>query len=250
MKAVLTYHSIDDSRSPISVSADRWRAHLRWLTGGRVRVLSLADLSAHAADGEDAVAVTFDDGFANSEAALSACAMEALPVSVFVVSGHVGRTNAWGGRTQAGIPTLPLLDWRALQHLATAGVSIECHTATHPALTRLSGDALAAELEGSRDEIRAKLGVPSEHVAYPYGDVDRNVEARAATSFRYGYSTDFRPLGPADSLMRLPRLDMYYFRAPGALEAWGSGAFRRRLATIRLRRAIRARAVGVLTGVR
>src|SRR5690606_37701023 len=60
MRAILTYHSIDESGSPISVSREAFRAHVRWLASGAVKVRPLAEL-VDARDGGDAVAITFDD---------------------------------------------------------------------------------------------------------------------------------------------------------------------------------------------
>ena len=65
MRAILTYHSIDESGSPISVSPDAFRAHHRWLTGGSMKTALLADLISGPDDGQHAVAITFDDGVAN-----------------------------------------------------------------------------------------------------------------------------------------------------------------------------------------
>ncbi|TFG50637.1 MAG: polysaccharide deacetylase, partial [Gemmatimonadales bacterium] len=44
MRAILTYHSIDDSGSPISVAPEQFRAHVRWLQSGVIRVVPLAEL--------------------------------------------------------------------------------------------------------------------------------------------------------------------------------------------------------------
>jgi len=244
VKAILTYHSIDDSGSPISVSAAAWTAHAEWLSQRRVRVLGLDDLIAHPHAGDDAVAVTFDDGFLNARSALETLRAHGLPVTLFVVSGHVGGTNAWGGRVASGIPTLPLLGWDDLEKLLARGVSIEAHTRTHPRLTTLSGVALGDELQGCREDLETRLGVRSTHLAYPYGDFDDAVVATAARSYRAGHTTTFRVMEQAHDRMRLPRLDMYYFGVRGRLEAWGAPGFRRRLAWIRTRRAIRARLPG------
>lgn len=243
MKAILTYHSIDDSGSPISVSPDAWAAHARWLSSGQVRVLDPDELIAHRDDEGDAVAITFDDGFLNVREAVEALRSNGMPVTLFVVSGHAGRTNAWGGRDQPGIPTLPLLGWTDLERLAARGASIQAHTRTHPPLTRLSGDALDDELQGAREDLHARLGVNSTHVAYPYGDVNDAVATHAASRYAFGHTTDFQPLKSDDRPMLLPRLDMYYFRTPGRLEAWGQPGFRARIAWIRARRALRARLV-------
>ena len=44
MRAILTYHTIDDSGSPISVSPAVFQTQVQWLAEGPVRVLSLEDL--------------------------------------------------------------------------------------------------------------------------------------------------------------------------------------------------------------
>jgi peptidoglycan/xylan/chitin deacetylase (PgdA/CDA1 family) len=239
MKAILTYHSIDESGSPISISESTFADHARWLMSGRVRVLSLDGLMAHPADGPDAVAVTFDDGFANIGRAAASLAAAGVPVTVFAVTGHIGATNEWGGRPQTGIPTLPLLGWADLERLAAAGVRIEAHTRAHPHLTGVSADALDIELAGCRQDLRARLGIETQHLAYPYGDLDDAVVTRAARHYQFGYTTEFRVLRADDAPLRLPRIDMYYFRDAGAVEGWGSPSFARRLAWIRARRAIR-----------
>lgn len=244
MKATLTYHSIDDSGSPISVSSSAFAAHLRWLTNAGVRVLSLAALASHPDDADNAVAVTFDDGFLNVRNAVNSLRDNGVPVTVFVVSGHIGGTNAFGGRASPRVPTLPLLSWTDLEHLVARGASIEAHTRSHPDLTGISIGELEDELLGCREELHARLGVRSTHVAYPYGSVNQTVAARAAIHFRFGHTTDLRDMTTADRPLGLPRLDMYYFQAPGVLETLGSPAFGRRIAWCRARRMIRTRLLG------
>jgi peptidoglycan/xylan/chitin deacetylase (PgdA/CDA1 family) len=246
VKATLTYHSIDDSGSPVSLPPRVFEAHLRWLTSGRIRVVPLDDLPAHPDDGGDAVAVTFDDGFLNVREGVDTLLASGVPVSLFVVSGRVGQTNAWREGGDPGVPTLPLLGWADLERLAARGATIAAHTRTHPRLTHLSGRSVDDELAGGREDLRVRLGAESVHIAYPYGDVNAAVTARAAKSYRFGHTTDFRVLAAAakDAPLLLPRLDMYYFQAPGSLEAWGTPRFRRRVAWCRLRRAAR-RSIGV-----
>jgi peptidoglycan/xylan/chitin deacetylase (PgdA/CDA1 family) len=241
MKAILTYHSIDDSGSPVSISPAVFAAHQRWLARGRVRVLPLAELVADDGAHGDAVAITFDDAFANTAAPIAALLGDGLPVTVFAVSGHVGGTNAWDGREQRGIPTLPLMGWDDLARLAARGAAIECHTRRHPVLTRVPAGRLDEELAGSADDLEKRLGVRSTHLAYPYGQVNRAVVDLASRYFRYGYTTEFRPVGPAVQPLECPRLDMYYCRTSGDIEGWGSRSFARRLEWIRFRRAVKRR---------
>ena len=142
MRAVLTYHSIDDSGSPISVSPEAFERHVRWLASGRVQVTTIDDLAACSVDAQ-AVALTFDDGFENfATRAAPLLTAQGFPVTLFVVTDRVGGTNQWNGRPAPGIPTLPLLDWGALEKLVTAGVTLGAHTSnsSRSHASRPSGD--------------------------------------------------------------------------------------------------------------
>ena len=227
MRAILTYHSVDPSGSVISIDEAEFRRHVAWLASGAARVTGLAQLPA-APGATDAVALTFDDAFANfSRCAWPLLREHGLPATLFVVSGHAGRTNAWGGRDAPRIPTLPLLDWDALGRLAEEGVTLGAHSRTHPDLRTLTGVALADELEGCAEDIGARAGTRPTAFAYPYGAVNRRVAEAATRHYSHAVTTELRPLREAESAHALPRLDAYYLRAPGRLEGWGTPAFRR-----------------------
>jgi len=229
MRAILTYHSIDSSGSPVSVSEETFRAHGRFLGSGRVGVVPLADLPT-LPDEEDAVALTFDDGFLNfSRLAMPLLVDLGLPATVFVVSDAVGTTNAWGGREVPGIPTLPLMGWKELHSVRDAGFEIGAHTRHHPDLTTVSGEQLEDETAGCVDRISAELGERPHSFAYPYGAVNEAVARHSRRLFERSVTTELRPLAPDDDTALLPRLDAWYFRQPGALEGWGTSSFRRRL---------------------
>jgi peptidoglycan/xylan/chitin deacetylase (PgdA/CDA1 family) len=134
--------------------------------------------------------------------------------------------------------------WADLEHLMARGAEIAPHTRHHRRLTTLSDDALDEEVGGSFADLRQRLGAESQHFAYPYGDVDTRVAARVASHCRWGHTTDFRPLRAGDQPMRLPRLDMYYFNRPEALDTWARAGFLRRIQGIRARRWVRARLAG------
>jgi peptidoglycan/xylan/chitin deacetylase (PgdA/CDA1 family) len=240
MRAILTYHSIDDSGSPISVPPAVFRQHVQWMARSGIRVLPLADLLMHDRDhASPAVAITFDDGFKNFMGAADQLKRAGFPVTLFVVTGHVGATNAWGGKPEPGIPTLPLLDWTDLERLVANDVRIGAHTRTHPRLTSLPAPQAREELDSCLEDLQRRLGVHASHVAYPYGAVDEQIAAMAASRFQAGLTTRFGPLAPDDAPMWIPRLDMYYFRRPGALERWGTPAFHRHIRSVRLRRRLR-----------
>ncbi len=248
MRAILTYHSIDPSGSPISVAPEEFRGHVRWLASGAVRVVPLAELLA-VPEGQDAVALTFDDGFANFGAIAAPLLRDrALPATVFVVAGHVGGSNAWGGRPDARVPTLPLLDWEGLGRLREWGVTLGAHTRTHPHLTRLSAAGRADELHGALETIRERTGRAPDQFAYPYGDLDAGVVEAVRSLYRLAVTTELRALRGSEDAVRLPRLDMFYWRAPGRLEGWGSAPFNRTLWLRAQARRVRGALARVLGG--
>jgi peptidoglycan/xylan/chitin deacetylase (PgdA/CDA1 family) len=240
MRAILTYHSIDQTRSVISIAPEVFREHVQWIADRGIRVLPLDDLlGADASDGRDAIAITFDDGFANVEGAARLLSQHGFPSTVFVVSAHVGGTNEWGGRPDAGIPTLPLLGWQDLERLATHGVTIGAHTRSHARLTVLDAAAAEDEMDACAAELRTRLGNAVRHYAYPSGDVNGAIAALAAKRFATSVTTRFSVLTGEDQPMWLPRLDMYYFRRPGAIRSWGTWRFGPRVWSVRTRRRVR-----------
>lgn len=232
MKAILTYHSVDDSGSAVSVSPDTFRRHVRWLASGRVRVVTVPELLA-LPPASDAVAITFDDGLRSfGDVAAPLLAEHGLPVTLFVVCDRVGTTSAWAdAATRRGpkVPAFPLLDWPALRQLADRGVELGAHTRTHRELTRVRGAALAEEVDGCAARIAAETGRRPRAFAYPYGAVDGAALAVVERAYDWACTTELRALAAEDRPHLLPRLDAYYLQAPGALESWGSAAFRRRL---------------------
>jgi peptidoglycan/xylan/chitin deacetylase (PgdA/CDA1 family) len=234
VRAILTYHSIDESGSVISLPPSVFAQQVTWLRSGRVRVTSIPELLALPPDA-DAVTLTFDDGFCNF-ATEAAPLLRGLPVTLFVVTDHVGRSNDWHGHSAAGIPTMPLLDWESLGRLADAGVELGAHTRTHPDLRKLTASALEDELSGSAARLAAETGIAPDSFAYPYGSVDPPTAAAVARTFRWACTSELRSLEQRERAVELPRLDMYYFRQPGQLESWGSPAFHAYLACRRLLR--------------
>lgn len=229
MRAILMYHSIDSSGSVISVDPGTFRRQARWLAGGRVRVVPLEEL-VEQPDEQDAVALTFDDGFANfGEVAAPVLQELGLPATLFVVTDRAGGTNDWDGAPAPGIPTLPLLGWEVLGRLAERGITLGAHSRTHSRLSRQDSARQRDEIAGSAERLAMETGRRPAAFAYPYGDLNAGAAAVAAEVFPLACTTEFRPVRQGDPSHLLPRLDMYYFREPGRLESWGSVRFRWRL---------------------
>lgn len=229
MRAILTYHSIDGSASPVSVAPDQWRAHGAFLASGAVRVLPLREL-LQAPEDADAVALTFDDAFRNfMTEALPVLEEYGLPATVFAVADRAGATNAWDGASVPGIPTLPLMTWDELGQAQARGVEVGSHTRTHPHLPALAPRQVEDEVAGAAETFERHLGVVPAAFAYPYGSVDATSARIVGRIHAVACTTELRPLAAAEDPALLPRLDMYYLRDAGRLEQWGSTGFRMRL---------------------
>jgi peptidoglycan/xylan/chitin deacetylase (PgdA/CDA1 family) len=244
VKAVIMYHSLDRSGSPISLNPETFARHVRWLASGRVRVVPLERLSGDSAAG-DAVALTFDDAFLNfASVAAPLLAEYDLPSTLFVVSGCAGGTNAWGGVIDPRVPTLDLLDWDAIGALVRDGVAIGAHTRSHPRLGAIGSMQITDEVAGCSEDIYRHVGMRPATFAYPFGEVTPTAAQCVRTHYAYACTTDLRVLSAREDPAHLPRLDAYYLQKPGSLESWGSPAFtrfiRRRALARRLRSRLRA----------
>ena len=237
MKAILTYHSIDSSDSVISITEQTFARHLAWLRT-HVPVVPLDELRS--IPNEHAVAITFDDGFQNfADVALPVLRTYGMPVTVFAATDYVGRTNEWSVRAGPAVPHLPLMGWAALERIADLGVSIGSHTRTHPRLNRVDASQLQDEIAGSAQIITDRLGKTPRAFAYPYGDYDVTALEAARCTYATAVTTELRAVEPSDDALQLPRLDAYYFKRAGVLEAFGTAGFRRFLWVRRHGRAVR-----------
>jgi peptidoglycan/xylan/chitin deacetylase (PgdA/CDA1 family) len=239
MRAIVTYHSIDGSGSAISIDVETFERQLEALIERGIPVLPLERL-ATVPPGGSAVALTFDDALVSfAERAWPALRRRGLPVTVFAPVDRLGSDNAWGGRAEAGIPRVEVLDGEALRRLVGEGLAVGSHGVTHRDLRELPAEALERELEESRDRLEALTGVRPRAIAYPYGGVDRRVAAAARRHYELGVTTVLRPLRAGEDALLLPRLDAWYLRGPGWPDAWGTRRMRTYLAARRTLRAAR-----------
>jgi len=216
MRLCLCYHAVSPSwPAPLSVTPGALRSQLSELVGRGFRGVTFTEL-VRATGGEKLLAVTFDDSY-RSVGALARPILDelALPGTVFVPTAFADREvpMAWPGIDQwlssEHRDELIPMSWGELAGLADAGWEIGSHTRTHPKLTRVSDDELAAELSGSKQDLERALGRPCTSLAYPYGDHDDRVVAAAD---RAGYDTaGTLPKGfGGASALRWPRVGVYH----------------------------------------
>jgi peptidoglycan/xylan/chitin deacetylase (PgdA/CDA1 family) len=234
MRAVLTFHSIDDLPGPLSYSPAGLNALLDALAEAKLPVLTLDALLAD--QSTQGVALTFDDGIATVfTAAMPILAGRQIPAHVFVITNQVGRDNRWPGQPANATP-FKLMDWDQLERLQASGFTIEAHTASHPDLRTLSDAEIDGEMEDADATVEQRLGRRPRYFAYPYGYHDSRVRAIAAKRYAGCFTTKLDYLGASTELDAIPRLDAHYLRSPDFVRALPG---KRAQAYIALRRALR-----------
>jgi peptidoglycan/xylan/chitin deacetylase (PgdA/CDA1 family) len=216
---ILTYHSLDDTGSVVSVSPAMFRRHLARLRAAGYAALPLCEalawLEQPACADQRIVALTFDDGYASvHQHALPLLASYGWRATVFPVSDYVGQGNAWRGQPLS-IPPARLLSWDDLRTLASMGWEIGAHSRTHPDLTRLGDRALDDQVLGPKLALQDRLGEAVRAFAYPYGRYDARVQEHVQAVYAAACTTKMGIAGQTSDRCALERIDMWYFSRAG-----------------------------------
>lgn len=213
---ILTYHSLDESGSVISVRPADFAKHMRSLHNRGLRAVSLAELLHVLQDQrnwERTVAITFDDGFENIyHHAMPVLAGYGFAATVFLVSDYCEKDNDWPGQA-AHVPRLPLLRWSQVREMAAVGIQFGAHTKTHPNLNRLSDVAAREEILGSKKAIEDRVQHRVDAFAYPYGAYNSLTRGVVREHFGVACSADLGYVRPGCDPVALERLDAFYLRS-------------------------------------
>lgn len=213
---ILTYHSLDDSGSIISVAPDCFRRQMTALSDWGFRGIRLVDLldarQGRAKLGGRPLVLTFDDGFRNVREHAAPILMElGFRATIFAVAGYCGQSNDWPSQPP-GIPRLPLLSRGELREMADAGFEIGAHGVSHAPLAHVGPRAARVEVEDSKAILEQMLGHEVATFAYPYGSTDPAVEALVAARYRGACGVEMGWSKVDDPPHRLSRIDAYYLR--------------------------------------
>ena len=223
---VLCYHAVSGSwPSPLAVRPEFLHRQVSALIKRGYRGTRFTEAVTSNA-GARVFAVTFDDSYASvASLAFPVLARLGVPATIFMPT----RADRNGFRDWEGIREWSATQWRdelkgaswsQLRELVAAGWEIGSHSRTHPDLTSITDAELRDELEGSRDDCEAELGVRCSSIAYPYGLVDhRVVEAARQTGYCAGAALAVEGVrGGARQPLCWPRLAVY--RGDGPARFW------------------------------
>ena len=167
---VLLYHRMASSPDDhYAVSPAAFAEHVQAILASNRTALTISQLAdVLAGPGnrheEGYVAVTFDDGYAETLDAVRSLTALGLCATVYVTTGWIG---APGMLTSDQLKALA--DMRDVLELGA-------HTVSHPHLDELQRREIEAEIVDSRDALR-EFDVPVRTFAYPHGAYDSSVRA-------------------------------------------------------------------------
>lgn len=210
MKAIITFHSIDDRGSVLSFPPATFAKLVTELLDSDITICTLDQLLSPATD--NAITITFDDGMRSVyEHALPVLKDANVPSHLYLTTGYVGGKNNWPTQP-AGAPSFDMMSWQEVEACAEAGMYIESHTVSHPNLCQLSPEQIEEECESADQRITKQFGRRPRHFAYPYGIYDARVAELVGQKYQTCVTTALLPLGRKLSPAQLPRLDSYYLQ--------------------------------------
>jgi len=170
---ILMYHYVgdlpedaDEYRVNLTISTERFRAHLEYLQSTEYTPISLYDLHSALIIGTQLpprpIILTFDDGYANHFD------------NAFPILQDYGFTGTFFVITDRADNTDPAhLNWTQIQQMAVAGMDIESHTKSHPDLRNRDFDFLVFQVLGSIESINAHIDEETRMFSYPAGRYDQ-----------------------------------------------------------------------------
>lgn len=233
---VLTYHRVNDvhPRDRLSVTTRAFAAQMEALADSRRPVVPLAAaIGALRGDGPalppGAVALTFDDGFADNRSdALPILERLGFPAAFFVVTRAIGSPGTLE-RYRRCCDADRMLGWEEVRDLRSRGHAIGGHGRTHRELADLSADEARAEAEGSLRDIEERLGERPRLFCYPRGSENARVRRIVADAgFEAACTVRPGPNPPGTDLLALRRTEVsgdddlvdFRFKLDGGFDAW------------------------------
>ena len=203
--AILLYHHVSSSTpASTSISPEAFKSHMEYLDAHHT-VVSLQDVVSaiqhNSTLPENAVAITFDDGYANIlDNAHPILADLGFPYTVFINPDEIGV-----GPKQ--------LTWEQVIAMHNDGVVFANHTLDH--LHMLNGEQAMGErawlekvwqnVESAEKKIEDKLDISLKYLAYPFGEYNTALANKLKAEGYIGFGQHSGAVGPSSDMQALPR---------------------------------------------
>lgn len=179
---VLFYHRVaDEHPNGWSISNREFQRQMLWLKQN-VDVVSLEEIQTRMSSGRNdrlAVAVTFDDGYAeNCDQAIPFLLEHEIPMTYFVALDFVTHNRPFPHDVEQGIQ-LTTNTPQQIREMADAGIEIGAHTRNHCDVGAIDDPCtMVDEIVIASDELSALANRPIRYFAFPYGQ-KHNLSAAA-----------------------------------------------------------------------
>ena len=214
---VLLYHQISSTAPQASASPKGFRDHVAWLKD-TCEVVPFRDVVHHANRTDldrPVVAITFDDGFADSyHHAWPILVEQSLPATFFVTTGLLDASEPIVDRFRQLLECTDAetaaLSWDQVREIHASGMEIGVHTVSHANLAQERGAAVRWELVEAKNRVEQELGDHATSFAYPFGKPRHHVTPSTVSQvseagFEMAATTSHRGVRPGEHPLRIPR---------------------------------------------
>ncbi len=187
--SILFYHRIADTvPNDWTMSTKMFKRQVDWLAE-QYEFVSLSEAQTRLREGNKrpAVAITFDDGYAdNCDFAIPLLLRREIPFTYFVSTQILQDQIAFEHDLEAG-ERLEVNTIEQIQAMAKAGVEIGAHTRTHADMGRSTQvDWIREELIGSVNDLQSWLDRPIHYFAFPFGLPENITQEAVAVAAQAG----------------------------------------------------------------
>ena len=196
---ILTYHRVGEPQrdhvptvTPEAFLTQLRTIHQRW------RVVDVGEIVERFMHGEPidrrAVAVTFDDGYAETSTIAAPILHEQrCPATVFVTPKEIGQPG--------------FMSWDQVRDLHRFGVSVGSHTMHHTYLPLVTNEQARLEVLESKQMLDQQLGRPIRWLSYPIGGYTPDIQEFAiAAGYEAAFTTNRGFSKRSDDLFALRRI--------------------------------------------
>lgn len=204
---ILMYHYIsnppsdaDIYRLDLTVPPDQFEAQMEWLAVNGFHPIRVMDLQYALKSGvplpDKPIVLTFDDGYLdNFQYAYPVLKNYRFPATFSVITQFTD-DNKPG-----------YMNWAQLAEISKAGMEIASHSQDHADMRLKYGTSLVDEINGSKQTIELRLGVPVRTFTYPSGKYDARTLATVRAS---GYGSGLTEIAgmrqTSDKMFELRRI--------------------------------------------
>ncbi|MBC8065440.1 MAG: polysaccharide deacetylase family protein [Chlorobia bacterium] len=205
--ATLCYHKVGTEAKEgrrLNIHPDRLDSHVRFFKRRNYRFVKGSDLVQWPE--EKTVCFTFDDGFVSTiDNGVPVLERHQVPMSVYVVSGFVGKASEWEGELAR-----PLAGWDSLRKIQELGHEVGNHTVSHLRLGDLDGSEQRKQIRECHEAMLAE-GLHPVSFCYPYGSLNaESDQVLQSSDYQVGLALGKRLPQTSDSQLAIPRIVIAY----------------------------------------